>query len=411
MPDGEQWIHGAVDRLLMEQGEYVPVELLLHLGRLPYARYEAWRHGEEAGYLEDALADSAESVAWVLAVAAAWAEGLGLLAAEETYRGWGTHADATLRLARSPDLERPLRTHYRRAPAPTPQLDLFLDGGSTTALNDLIEALVARNPELAEQRLSVLVARHPDHRHRRAAEGLCDALARLQDPRPPDPAAEVTFLETRLEPLARTLLGRRARDFLAPFWRRAAEALEGQPFDPERDRVHASWAFARCLDWQAVCDSLQGVYEEDSPPLLVGRLAEALHRLGRRPDAIARWCRLCWQAPEHAARVLDDPTFPDPRVKQAWDAWLDQDVDPDPSPEWFPAWLLLQEPGLARALGDDTAGSTLGPQRAFAILRQLLRREAVPGEEDLQVDARRALQQLHPGLLQLYLRRRDHAVP
>ena len=94
-----------------------------------------------------------------------------------------------------------------------------------------------------------------------------------------------------------------------------------------------------------------------------------------------------------------------------WDAWLDQDVDPDPSPEWFPAWLLLQEPGLARALGDDTAGSTLGPQRAFAILRQLLRREAVPGEEDLQVDARRALQQLHPGLLQLYLRRRDHAVP
>jgi len=407
----DQRIQAAVDRLLLDQGEYVPLELLLDLGRLSYARYEAWRHGQEAGYLEDALTAPPEHVLELLEAAATWAGRLGLLPVEEAYRGWGTQAGATLPLARSPAIERLLRTRYRRAPAPTPQLDLFLDGGSTAVLNDLVDALAARSAELAEQRLSVLLARYPDHRYRRAAEALCNALARLHDPRPWDPAGEITFLETRLEPLARELLGRRAQDFLAAFWRRAAEALRGQPFDPARDHLHASWAFAQCHDWQAVIESLADAPEEGLPSLLVARRAEALRHLGRRSEAIALWCRVCWQAPEHAARLLDDPTFPDPKVQQAWHAWLDQDLDPDPSPDWFPGWLLLQEPGLAHALADDTAGDTPGPQRAFRILRQLLRLEGGAAGEDPQLDLRRALQQTHPGLLQLYLRRRASAVP
>ena len=45
-------IHGVVDRLLQETGEYSPVELLLSEGRLSYADYEAWRCGTAATLAE-----------------------------------------------------------------------------------------------------------------------------------------------------------------------------------------------------------------------------------------------------------------------------------------------------------------------------------------------------------------------
>jgi len=39
-------IHPLVDQLLLEQGDYCPLEILLQEGRLSYADYEAWRNGE-----------------------------------------------------------------------------------------------------------------------------------------------------------------------------------------------------------------------------------------------------------------------------------------------------------------------------------------------------------------------------
>ncbi len=39
-------IEQQIDRLLLEQGEYHPLEFLLQEGRLSYADYESWRNGE-----------------------------------------------------------------------------------------------------------------------------------------------------------------------------------------------------------------------------------------------------------------------------------------------------------------------------------------------------------------------------
>ncbi len=41
----DKFIQQAVDRLLLEQGVYTPLELLLAEGRLLFADYEAWRAG------------------------------------------------------------------------------------------------------------------------------------------------------------------------------------------------------------------------------------------------------------------------------------------------------------------------------------------------------------------------------
>ena len=47
-------VQQAVDRLLLEQGGYTPLELLLAEGRLLFADYEDWRAGQ-VEYLDELL--------------------------------------------------------------------------------------------------------------------------------------------------------------------------------------------------------------------------------------------------------------------------------------------------------------------------------------------------------------------
>jgi hypothetical protein len=394
-------IQAAVDCLVLDQGSYAPVELLLHMGRLPYARYEAWRSGD-MDFLEDGLVGNAERGVEELKTAADWAARLGLVLSREEYTGWGTNTEKVLRFSRSPDADLLFRSHYRRDTVQEPQMDLFLDGGATLLVKALTDALVAHSRSLADARLQDLLSRHPDHRLRSAAERLCDALGHLENgTESPDPSAELAFLEGRLAPMARELLGkRRARDFLAPFWRRLARALEGRPFDPHQDRAHASWVYAECLDWQAVHDSIMKTDGALGQPVLLGRLAEACWRLDQRMDAVTRWCRLCWRFPDHASVLFNAPGFPDSALRGAWKRFHDLETEPDPA--WFPAWLLLNEPGLARALPPDLASDIAGPEHGFRILRQLVTDSAVPDQQDMGL--RRALQAEHPEFLTLFLR-------
>ncbi len=408
MSADDKRIQAAVDRLILDQGAYSPVELLMALGRLPYEQYEAWRSGE-LEYLEDALSGNLDRIVEQLGTAAAWATRLGLRASAEPYHGWSTHAGQRLRLARSATAVELLRTHYRRARASAPQMDLFLDGGAEAIVKDLGGALAARNRVLAEQHLQALLSRQPEHRLRPAAEQLCDALGHLEAPGPQDPAAELAFLDSHLAPLARKLLGHRARDYLAPFWRRLGQALEGHPFDPTQDHLHPSWAYAQCLDWQAVHDSVLSTAKALEHPALLGRLAEATRRLDRRLEAIGLWCDLCRRFPDNAATLLGDPDLPDTGVRAAWESYHNQEqVEPDPA--WFPAWLLLTEPGLARALPQEEAGPASAAARGFRVLQDLLSL-APDAEHREQVGLRRELQEAHPGFLTLYLERRGGTGP
>ena len=66
--------------------------------------------------------------------------------------------------------------------------------------------------------------------------------------------------------------------------------------------------------------------------------------------------------------------------------------------EWFPAWMLLHKPGLAQRIAPPTRSSP--PEAAFDALLTLA---AGDGED---ADARKRLQQPHPGLLSCFLSRR-----
>ena len=393
-------IQAAVDCLVLEQGSYAPVELFLFMGRLPYARYEAWRSGE-MDFLEDGLVGNVDRGLEELKTAADWAARLGLVASREAYNGWGINTGKVLSCSRSPVGEQLYCTHYRRDKAPEPQMDLFLDSGATPLLKVLTDALVAHSRPLSEARLQDLLTRYPDHRLRPAAEQLCDALAHLENPGAvTDPLVELGFLEGRLAPMAKDLLGNRpARDFLAPFWRRLARALEGWPFDPHQDHAHASWAYAKCLDWQAVIDSITKSDDALGHPALVSRLAEAWWRLNQRIEAVSHWCRLCWEFPDHASVLFNAPGFPDSAVHGTWERFHDLEMEPEPG--WFPAWLLLNEKGLARAVPSDLASDLSAPERGFRILRQLVTDSSIPHEQEIEL--RRALQTEHAEFLTLFL--------
>ena len=139
----------------------------------------------------------------------------------------------------------------------------------------------------------------------------------------------------------------------------------------------------------------------ESEPLLQTWLALARWRLAEYREAMRSWFALCWRFPAHFAECVESSTFPNTSLQHAWVEAQDQDLDPPVTPEWFPAWLLIGHPGIARTMGP--CGGASGPERAFDHLVALRRGHS--DREDL--DHRRALKDLHPDLFGRYLNSLD----
>ena len=207
-------LHAAMDKLLLEHGAYIPVELLLHEGRLRYSDYEAWRCGE-VDSLDDVLLGNPERIFKRLYQASEWAVSLGLEPDSQDYYAWGAKAGGRklVFLHDNQQSEELLRTHYVRkqdlAPSPgqVSQLDLFLDSGATPIVNDIINALASRRLDDVEILLERLAEREPGHRSRHALDSLFAALYQLENS--PDlisPEELLANLEKYLIPLAKELL-------------------------------------------------------------------------------------------------------------------------------------------------------------------------------------------------------------
>ncbi len=398
-------LHAAVDRLLLAHGAFIPMELLLREGWLRYADYEAWRCGEVDSMDEVLIGDPA-LIRDRLQRAVDWAGRLGLQPEMQTYRGWGSAAAGRpLRFCHHGDRAREALfcTHYVRPRENNgmPQRDLFLDNVTVVLINQLVEALVARGTDQAEVLLKQLQSAAPKHRLCGPLGVLCEAQRNLQCSTVARPVEELESLVRHIVPLAEEVLGARARDFLTPHWRRLAGALEGAPFYPARARLHASWVCGRALDWAGVRASVLAEPDWRRQPWLRARLAEALCRQGERDGAISQWCSLCWQYPKIAAQVLGKADLPDLSIARAWRQFLDLDVEPVLETPWFPAWLLLHEPGLARILRADKVLGT-APGRAFQALQCLLRGDGADVDKDA-IALRAALKAEHASLLALYL--------
>ena len=350
-------LQAAVQQLVMEHGEYSPLELLLATNRLRYEDYRAWREGCLAS-LDAVLAGGPHEVRTWLEAAQSWAEALGLDREPVVHHGWEENAGSALATAADPALNALLCSRFRRV-REHDQLDLFIDSAQTAAVNALLDALAARDPGKAQRALERLVRIDRDHGQRIHAIAL---IAALEAPAPDGPKPGLERLE-RMErewlPAASALLGARRRDFLAPLWRDIGRALDPAPFDPHRPERHASRAYREGLDWERLRRSVLAVPGYGREPVLLTRLAEAEWRLRNRARAVESWFALCRLAPEAFERLIEAPDFPDWALRTGWREALEQDAEPEMTPAWFPAWMLLEEPGLAGVLESRSLRTTI----------------------------------------------------
>ncbi|NEV60775.1 hypothetical protein [Thiorhodococcus minor] len=386
-------IQALVDRLLLEQGRLDPFELLLAADLLAYEDYEAWRTGARPD-LESVLHGSPAEIAELLEQAADYARRQKLEPTPLAHGAWGG-ASTRLSVGPSRKLEKACAESWAPA-AERMQLDLFHDSSERLLEEAIRLALAERRLDAARAQVSQLAREHPRHPDLRGYLRLIQCLDDSAVASPGMRAADRIAELEGIEPLARQLLGHRARDLLAVLWAALAERLDDRDFDPADPRLHPSHAWARAGRWEAVRASIECVEHWADWALLLERHAEAAWR--RRDIAAARqdWLRLCWEYPPEAERLLRGANFPDPWLARLWRDF--EDLEALLETEDFPAWLLLQEsvgappPPPERAPADERGD----PYRLLHLM--------VSGDDDIAL--RRQLDEIHPELLRQYLRRR-----
>ena len=396
-------IKSTVHQLLEAHQEYSPVELLKAEKLLSEERYRAWRTGGISS-LDEAVGD-VRLAREILKSALAFAKGLELVSERVAYHGLGDCAGRELVASTDPRLNELLV--HRHRPSDSDQGDLFLDGGKTESINALLGALIARDAGRARKELQRTSALVPGYRHLPNGEMLIAALqARL-----PESVAQafesLERMQRQWRPAAREFLGPgQGAKFLAPVWFELGQALESAPFDAERPERHASYAFEQAREWRRLKHSVLTAPGFRAQPVLLQRLATAEYRLGDRTRALESWFALCLLAPDDFANLVESKDFEDPGVARAWQtAMAEGDDGEELTAEWFPAWMLIHEPGLALALSGLDGESP--PESAFNLVRALQQPPKEQGRAESEIISLRSkLQQIHAGLLSSYLKRR-----
>lgn len=399
-------VQHEVDQLLLEQGEYLPLELLLQSGRLTFSDYEAWRLGE-LRRLEEALFGDAERVREQLLAAEAYLKRRGWQAEAITYTPWpgaaGPAGEQALRFSTDETLDGCFHRRYR-PPPDRAQMDLFTDAPAANLANTVTLALAERDVAEARRSLERLYDLAPDHGRLGELERLVEAAEDLDRPAD-EPAGELERLEQELLPLAESLLGRHARNLLVPLWRRLSIALEGQPYTAAQPDLHVSYTASQAMDWRTARRTVEREPDWRADPVLLARHARACEGLRQRGAALQSWFELCWRFPERG-KALEAST--DTELHRQWQHF--QELDPELPVRSFPAWLLVQIPGLTRMLHEAQPGacpeSYLTMERLQRARIGTQRDAAATGEsaaQDQLMSWRTRLKEQEPVLFQYYL--------
>jgi len=392
-------LQAQVDAQLLEQGAFTPLELLFNSGRLLYSDYEAWRR-RELELLDGALMGNSDKIKAEMEQAVSYALRIGLVEQLQDFHAWHTEAspdtsgnDRPLRISLDTRLQRLISSRYVRAQS-VPQMDLFFDNPIVALTNGIVHALSTRNLPDAQRRLDQLYAQAPTHSDLAGFDQLLDALSRLSRPID-DPRQTLAFL-LEATPTARRLLAAQSRDLLSPLWRQLSDALQGSPFNPNEPNLHASFALCQAQDWAAVSDCVMRELNWQWHTPLCLRQTESAFNRRRRVEALAAWCQACWREPASTSAAVTRLHHPD--LTTLWHRFLDEE---EPLQEAdFPAWLLLQEPGLVLQLAEDLPPGDTPAETHYRTLHACIRaRRARHQEEELRL--RKTLQSSHPALFKL----------
>lgn len=401
-------LQAQVDAQLLEQGAFAPLELLFNSGRLLYSDYESWRR-RELDLLDSVLMGNRDRIKAEIEQAVRYARRMGLVEQPQEFHAWhtsdaqsrtlagtATASEKPLRISLDADLQRLIGSRYLRAQN-VPQMDLFFDNPIVTITTGIVHALAGRAVSDAQRLLDQLYAQAPNHPDLAAFDQLLAALTRLGKP-VEVPRRELNAL-LDAAPTARRLLGPQWRDLMTPLWQQLARALEKAAYDPNEPDLHRSFALAQAQDWAAVGESVLGEpgWHRHAPLCL--RLAESAFQRRRRTEALSAWCHVCWRDPANATAAAGKLRQAD--LTSLWQRLLDEESSLTEAD--FPAWLLLQEPGLALQLTEDLPAGDSAAEAGYRLVHRWLqsRRARRHGDE---MELRRALQSSHPALFDLLKR-------
>jgi hypothetical protein len=396
-------LQAQVDAQLLEQGAFAPLELLFNSGRLLYSDYESWRR-REIEFLDGVLMGNPDKIKAELEQAAGYARRIKLVEQAQEFHAWHQGGgDRPLRISMDPQLQRLIGSRYVRAQS-VPQMDLFFDNPVVALSNGIVQALTTHNLMSAQRQLDQLYTQAPTHSELAAFDQLLAALGHLAHP-VAEPRAELAFL-LEVTPTARRLLGAQSRDLLSPLWMQLGDAVRGGAFDTDEPALHRSFALSQAQDWAGVTDSVlsEPGWQRHAPLCL--RLVESAFNRRQRVAALAAWCHVCWRAPAQTSQAVSK--LRQPELTTLWQRFLDDEPDARTPGESaltevdFPAWLLLNEPGLALQLAEELATGTPAEESYRCVHRWIHARRARQQSEELAL--RKSLQAGHPALFRVLKR-------
>jgi len=402
-----------IEHQLSEQGQFCLLDWLIAHNILPYAIYEDWRYGNSEALLDGPLLSAEQLTQWCSATER-HCKKLKLQPELQTLFCWGEQ-QRPLTISRDKNLHNAVAQTWMRQ-QDIPQLDLFMDNSATIAENQVRQALSGRQFEQAGATLQRLTQLNAKHAKLGNYQDLINyGLHLITSPSIPEDQLqeELAGLEQEVQPLALEVLGRSARDYLAIAWRRLGDSGNHTTFDATKPELHASYAYSRIPDWQAVNDSLRRCTALYDTPLLLERYAQALENQQQRAHSLYVWCLLFETDSAYASTAAESGAHSE--IRNLWDQFWDisEDMHNEDESLWvkfFPCYVLFNHAGLVH-LSEQFRGfrdTTLSTTAALLSNKFKLKNTATQANDHQQntkneMKLRETLQAIHPGLLKLYI--------
>ena len=383
-----------IDQLILENGEYSPLDYLLQQGRLNYSDYEAWRNGN-IELLSDVLFGNLEQIVEQWINAEEYLQQLGWQSETLTYHP--IQNDNHERLVFSLDSKLEFYFHKRFSKsADQPQADLFMDSQATTVFNTDTQAILDQNTKEARKNLERLFDIAPGHNHLGELECLVEALESL-NANVDEARQEIQSLKTNITPAAKMLLRKNSRQLLIPLWRRLSQALAQQHFLTNEPELHRSYTAMFAQDWDQVRSCIETETNWQQSPTLLTRHAQACDRLRLPGEALLSWFELCWRFPQESD-VIEDKASDE--VKKQWIRF--QELEPELPAYEFPAWSIITKPGWLKIIPTPPQEKPNNAKSYNVVQRLLVEKTEATSSKD-NINLRAQLKQESPGLFQFYI--------
>jgi len=390
----------TVDSQISQHGHFCLLDWMLAKNFIPYADYESWRYGR-IPHLDNCFTLTETDLQSFIQQAQQACTDLKLIQESQEFYSWDARRES-LKISGDAQQHQFLGARWM-ARRDVPQLDLFMDNSAAIVENQLLDYLVSRQFQSAQDALQKLARLNARHSKLGGYQDLinyglhCTAQSQITSDML---RAEAQGLDQEVTPLAREQLGSKSRDYLAYAWRRLAENLAQQPFSANEPELHSSYAYLQIPDWQALCRCLEQEPQLCNSPILITRLAEAYLHCQQLNVFCLLWGLLFERFPEEGEQLIG---LKGGSLLEKWDQFLA--LDEEWPAEVFLGFLLIQQPGLLAVLDNLPVLKKAGVQNPInRITLDLIRARLAEADEKPH---REALKSTSPAMLSFYLNKRD----